>query len=107
MNKNIRRTDDLLVKLKQAQQDAPEFKPFPDSNPAGMREMVDDLVLEAEDYRQFWIQATHGDHPQVVSEALEIKRGWNEWTRSVLSLSGILAASPEEQRRFVEYARRH
>ncbi|MHB8659667.1 MAG: hypothetical protein ACYC91_17310 [Solirubrobacteraceae bacterium] len=107
MNKNIRRTDDLLATLKQAQQDALGFKPSPDSNPEGIKEMVDDLLLKGEDYRRFWIEATHGDHPQVVSEALEIKHGWNQWTRSVLSVSVILVASPEEQRRFVEYARRH
>jgi len=79
MNKNIRRTDDLLAKLKQAQQDALGFKPFPDSNPEGMKEMVDDPVRKGADHRQFWIQATHGDHPQVASEALEAKRGWNQW----------------------------
>ena len=69
--------------------------------------MVEGLVRKGEDYRQFWIDATHGDHPQVVSEALEMKWRWNHWTRSVFSLTSILAASTAEQRRFVEYARRH
>lgn len=44
MNKNIRRTDDLLARLEKAQEDALHFQPFPDSDPAGMREMVGDLV---------------------------------------------------------------
>jgi hypothetical protein len=106
MNKNIKRTEDLLARLEQAQVDALNFTPYPDSDPQGMRGMVDDLVAKGEDYKWFWIDATHGNHPQVVSEALEMKRGWNQWTRSVFSLTSILAATPDEQRRFVAYTRK-
>jgi hypothetical protein len=106
MNKNIKRTDDLLGKLEQAHEDARRWRPYPDSDQEGMERMVDGLVEEGDRYRGFWVDATHGERPQVPSEALEIKRGWNAWTRSALSISGILAASPEEQRRFVEYMRK-
>ena len=106
MNKNIRRTDDLLARLEKAQEDALHFQPFPDSDPAGMREMVGDLVEKGESYRLFWIDATHGDHPSAVSEALDIKRDWNQWTRSVFSITAILAAPPEKQRGFVEHLER-
>jgi hypothetical protein len=106
MNKNIQRTAELLTKLEQAQHDALRFKPYPDSDPEGMREYIDGLVDQGQQYLEFWIQVTHGGYRGTSSEAWEIKRAWNQWTRSSSTHAQILAAPPEKQRGFVEYVAR-
>jgi hypothetical protein len=106
MNKNVQRTADLLTKLEQAQHDALRFKPYPDSDPEGMREHIDGLVDQGQQYLEFWIRVTHAGCRGTSSEAWEIKRAWNQWTRSSSTHAQILAAPPEKQRGFVEYAAR-
>jgi hypothetical protein len=47
---------------------------------------LDHEIADGEAYREFWLDATHGDYPRDASAALAIKRDWNAWTRTALSL---------------------
>lgn len=98
MNKNIRRTDDLVTELRDGRDgfagvvagaDA-ETVATADAEPRELLDQLDDLIHEGESYRDFWVEATHGDYPRDPSAALAMKRDWNAWTRSAPALDVLV-----------------
>lgn len=95
MNKNIRRTDDLIQKLRDERDafatlvvgaEGSTVLTESDHGPMELLGRLDHELTKGEAHRDFWVEATHGDYPRDASTALAIKRDWNAWTRTALSL---------------------
>jgi hypothetical protein len=95
MNKNIRRTDDLIRKLRDERDAFAVLARHAEGStvlaesghdPMEVLDRLDHEIAEGEAHREFWVDATHGDYPRDASAALAIKRDWNAWTRTALSL---------------------
>jgi hypothetical protein len=95
MNKNVRRTDDLIRKLRNDRDAFADLTPGAEGSialaesehdPTELLRRLDQEIAECEAHREFWVDATHGDYPHDASTALAIKRDWNTWTRTALSL---------------------
>jgi hypothetical protein len=94
MNKNIRRTEDLVAKLRDDREAFagvvaaadPDVVATADVELRELFERLDNLINEGERHRDFWVGSAHGDYPENPSVARAIKRDWNAWTRSALAL---------------------
>ncbi len=64
--------------------------------------VLGEMIADGDDYRRFWFDALHGDHPQTAGAAFETKREWNAWVKKSLQMTTLLSLPAETQRRIID-----
>jgi hypothetical protein len=105
MNKQGRRTVELLDKLRAAREKLEREGPAVEGGDSGpLIARLGEMIEEGEEYEGFWTYAVHGGELPPPSEVRPFKRAWVEWGKRGMRFTRLLSLPPEELARVIRSA---
>ncbi len=102
MNKQGRRTVDLLGKLRETRATIEERGPLDEGGDiTALLERYDELIAEGERYEHDWQDLIHSGADLPPSQALAFKREWTDWGKTGMQMNSILSLPPDQLRQVI------